>query len=359
MSGDRPMTVLVMAGGTGGHVIPALSVAKNMLARGMTVQWLGTRRGIENELVPKAGIVLNYIAVEGIRGKRLWAWLKFPFQLLRAIVDSMRVVRRLKPNVVLGMGGFASGPGGIAARLLGLPLVIHEQNAVAGTTNRWLGRIAQQRLTAFPHSLSRAVMVGNPVRREIFELPDPTTRYNNRIGDKNLLVLGGSLGALKLNELIPAAIALMDKERRPSIWHQCGKSHLWSAKESYAASQINARVDAFIDDMAQAYAWADLIVCRSGALTVAEITAAGVAALFVPFPFAIDDHQTKNAQWLVENDAAMLRQQRQLTPDSLSKLLTELFSDKNRLLAMACEAKKLASPNAADQVVDACIKVAS
>ena len=359
MSGDKAMTVLIMAGGTGGHVIPALSVAKNMLARGFSVRWLGTRRGIESELVPKSGIAIDFITVEGVRGKRLLAWLKLPFQLLRAIAEAIKVIRQLRPNVVLGLGGFASGPGGIAARLLGLPLVIHEQNAIAGTTNRLLGRVAQQRLEAFPHSLARAVMVGNPVRHEIFELPLPENRYESRNDSKNLLILGGSLGALKLNELIPAAVALMNSDERPTIWHQCGKNHIEATQKAYADCRIEARIDPFIDDMARAYGWADLVVCRSGALTVAEITAAGVAALFVPYPFAIDDHQTRNAEWLVKNDAAELRQQNQLTPGSLQQLLSELMSDRNRLLAMASNAKRLAMPDAADKVVEACVQAAS
>jgi UDP-N-acetylglucosamine--N-acetylmuramyl-(pentapeptide) pyrophosphoryl-undecaprenol N-acetylglucosamine transferase len=346
-----------MAGGTGGHVFPALAVAEKLQNTGADVQWLGTERGIEAELVPAAGIHLNTIQIAGLRGKGIRAWVGLPFALSRAVAQALRVVRDYRPDVVLGLGGFASGPGGLAARLLGIPLVVHEQNAVAGTTNRWLAKFATRRLEAFPSSLPDAEQVGNPVREAITSLPEPQDRP--RPERKRLLVLGGSLGALKLNQLVPQAIAALDEEERPEIWHQTGRKHLDVTREAYAGAAVEARVDSFIEDMAEAYGWADLVVCRAGALTVSEITAAGLAALFVPFPFAIDDHQTKNAQWLVENEAAVLKQERDLSPAVLRDALYELLSNSERLLSMAVNARKLAHPESADRVARICQEVAN
>jgi UDP-N-acetylglucosamine--N-acetylmuramyl-(pentapeptide) pyrophosphoryl-undecaprenol N-acetylglucosamine transferase len=359
MGVDRQTKVLIMAGGTGGHVFPALAVAEKLREAGAAVQWLGTERGIEAELVPQAGIHLNVIQIAGLRGKGARAWLELPFALSRAVLQALRVVRDYRPDVVLGLGGFASGPGGLAARLTGRPLVIHEQNAVAGTTNRSLAKLATRRLEAFPNSLPGAEQVGNPVRKEITALAEPQVRLCQHPEKKRLLVLGGSLGALKLNQLLPEALAGVSEAGRPEIWHQTGRKHLDLTREAYASAGVEARVDAFIENMAEAYGWSDLVVCRAGALTVSEITAAGVAALFVPFPFAIDDHQTKNAQWLVDNNAAVLRQERDLSATSLRELLQDLLQSPERLLTMAVNARSLAHPESADRVATICLEVAN
>ncbi len=353
--------VLVMAGGTGGHVFPALAVAEVLRARGWRIDWLGTRRGIEARLVPDAHIDLHVIAVEGLRGKGARAWLRAPWLLLRALCQALRVVRRVRPDVVLGLGGFASGPGGVAARLLGKPLVIHEQNAVAGTTNKILARIASSVLQAFPGSLPGAALVGNPVRRDIAALQAPAQRYDARRRERaggNLLVLGGSLGALAINECVPAALQLLPLERRPTVWHQSGARHLQKTQALYAELGVEAEVEAFIDDMAAAFAWADLVVARAGALTVAELSAAGVAAVLVPFPFAIDDHQSKNAAWLAQQGAAVVKQQDELDAPSLAELLRQLTGDRPRLKNMAIRARALALPEAANHVALACQQAA-
>lgn len=353
----RETRILIMAGGTGGHVFPALAVAEQLRNAGVVVEWLGTERGIESTLVPKAGIKLNYLDIIGLRGKGVKAWLKMPWQLSSAVLQAMKVIRRFKPHAVLGLGGFASGPGGLAARILGKPLVVHEQNAIAGTTNRWLAKIAQRRLEAFPNALPNAEQVGNPVRADIIALPEPQIRLQDRHGPARLLVLGGSLGALKLNEMIPAALAGMREEDRPQVWHQAGRSHLSAASRAYAEAGIEARVDAFIDSMADAYGWADLVVCRAGALTVAEVTAAGLAALFVPYPYATDDHQSRNAQWLVSNHAAVMRQERELNTKLMRTELTALLSAPERLMTMAVNARSLAMPEAAERVAEICLEV--
>lgn len=349
--------ILIMAGGTGGHVFPALAVAEKLREAGVIVEWLGTERGIESTLVPKAGIKLNYLNITGLRGKGAKAWLKMPWQLSSAVLQAIKVIRRFNPHVVLGLGGFASGPGGLAARMMGKPLVVHEQNALAGTTNRWLAKIAQRRLEAFPNALPNAEQVGNPVRADIIELPEPQLRLQDRPGPARLLVLGGSLGALKLNEIVPAALAGMSEQERPQVWHQTGRSHLSVTSKAYAETGIEARVEAFIDNMADAYGWADLVICRAGALTVAEITAAGLAALFVPYPHATDDHQTRNAEWLVSNHAAVIRQERELNTKLLRTELAALLSAPERLMTMAVNARSLAMPKAAERVAEICLEV--
>ncbi len=353
---NKPLNILVMAGGTGGHVFPALAVANQLIARGMNVEWLGTKNGIEAQLVPQAGITLNTIDIVGLRGKNFLTWVKLPWVLLRAVWQALAVIKKFKPNVVLGLGGFASGPGGLAAKLSAKPLVIHEQNAIAGTTNKWLAKIADRRAVGFPNSLKKAEWVGNPVRQEFYELKavsDNKTKSEKR----NVLILGGSLGARKLNQLLPLALQIMDEAVRPNVWHQTGSQHIESTTESYQRTGLNAKVVSFIDDIAEAYDWADVVVCRAGALTVAEITAAGVAALLVPFPFAVDDHQTKNAQWLVENNAGILWQENQLTPEVLAKELCDLLKSSDRLDQLAENAHKLSMPNAATRVAEICLEV--
>ena len=350
----QPKTVLIMAGGTGGHVFPALAVADELLQRGFAVRWLGTSAGIEAELVPPRGIPLNTIAVSGVRGKGLATKLMAPLHILRAVWQARAVLRRGRPAVVIGFGGFASGPGGLAARLLGIPLVIHEQNAVAGTTNRVLARLAKRAAEAFPGTLAGARHTGNPVRAEIGALPAPAERGVGSRAPVRLLVLGGSLGATAINQLVPAALAQLAPELRPEVRHQCGRKHGEATGEAYRQVAVDASVEPFIADMAAAYGWADLVVCRAGALTVSELAAAGVGALLIPFPAAIDDHQTRNGQWLADNGAAVLVQQRDLDAGVLAQQLGELVSAPARLLAMAEAARHLARPGAARAVADMC-----
>ena len=344
---------LIMAGGTGGHVFPALAVARALMAQGASVEWLGTERGIEAQLIPDAGIPLHFITVEGVRGKGKLALLKAPLQIARAIKQARAIVKNVAPDAVLGFGGFATGPGGVAARLSGIPLIVHEQNAVAGTTNRLLARIASRVLEAFSSELPRGEQVGNPVREEIAALPEPAQRIGSE-RPLRLLVLGGSLGAVAINELVPQAISLLDEELRPRVVHQAGKRHLDIARESYRQAGVDAEVVPFIADMAAAYSAADLIICRAGALTVSEIAAAGVGAIMVPFPFAIDDHQTKNGEWLQRAGGAIVVQQDGLQAEQLAQMLKDLFAQPEQLLKMAEAARRVAKTDATQMVLAAC-----
>ena len=350
--------VLIMAGGTGGHVFPALACAREFQARGYAVHWLGTPRGIENELVPAAGLPLHLIQVSGLRGKGLLSLLKAPLQLLRALFQARRVMRELKPVCVLGMGGYVTGPGGLAARLAGAPLVIHEQNAVAGTANRSLAPFAKRVCEAFPGTFAKRAKLrttGNPVREELF-LETPRDSLKGR--KARLLVLGGSLGAEPLNKLIPAALAKVSAELRPQVFHQAGKQHDQITAQRYRDVAVEAEVAPFIRDMAHAYAWADLVICRAGALTVSELAAAGLPSLLVPLPHAIDDHQTRNAQYLAREGAALLLPQHATDADALAAQLTEVLMHPDKLKAMGRIARSLAKPDATRSVVDICLEVA-
>src|SRR3569832_740373 len=352
--------VMIMAGGTGGHVFPALAVAAELRARGADVFWLGTRRGLEAKLVPNAGIAMEWVSVAGLRGKGVLTLLLAPFQLLRAALQVLAIILRQRPTVVLGMGGFVTGPGGVVTWLLRKPLVIHEQNSIAGMTNRLLAPRAQRVCAAFPGTFKRKDILhtGNPVRREIAELSAPAQRFAARGGPINLLVLGGSLGARALSEMVPAAVATMST--RPSIWHQTGSRHLDEARAAYERAGGSARIAPFIDDMAEAYSWADLVLCRAGALTVAELAAAGVGAVLVPYPHAVDDHQSHNAQYLVQAAAALVVQERELTAARLADLLAPLCdaTARPRLTAMAQAARRLAHTDAAARVAEQCLEVA-
>ncbi|MDX1656896.1 MAG: undecaprenyldiphospho-muramoylpentapeptide beta-N-acetylglucosaminyltransferase [Candidatus Competibacteraceae bacterium] len=353
--------VMIMAGGTGGHVFPALAVAASLGERGVPVVWLGTSRGLEFRLVPAAGLPLETIGVAGLRGKGVVKLLAAPVMLTRALLEAASLLRRHRPRLVLGMGGFASGPGGLAARLLGIPLVIHEQNALPGLTNRWLARLAVRVLQAFPDSFPPergALTVGNPVRREICDLPVPAQRLDGRRGPGRLLVVGGSQGALALNQLVPQALALMAPDQRPEVCHQAGGRQLEAARQAYAQAGVTAHLTPFIDDMAAAYGWADLALCRSGALTVAELAGAGLGSLLVPFPFAVDDHQTRNGRFLADAGAAQILPQQQLTPQLLAGQLQQLLADRPRLLTMAEAARALARPRAAEEVAAHCLEQA-
>jgi UDP-N-acetylglucosamine--N-acetylmuramyl-(pentapeptide) pyrophosphoryl-undecaprenol N-acetylglucosamine transferase len=348
---------MVMAGGTGGHVFPALAVAEVLRDRNVAVTWLGTRRGIEAELVPEHGFPIDFIDVEGVRGRGAMKLLKAPFVLMKSLWQSIGVIRNQKPEVVLGLGGFASGPGGVAARLLGLPLVIHEQNAIAGTTNSLLAKIASRVLEAFPGTLPRGEWVGNPVRKDIEALPLQKEHEMTVERLLRLLVLGGSLGATAINQQVPKALALLAGEVAPEVRHQCGRAHEADTKSAYEVVGVKARIEPFITDMAEAYDWADVVICRAGALTVAELTAAGVGALLIPYPYAIDDHQTKNGEWLVEQKAALLMQQSDLTPEKLATQITEWSTDRIKLQAMAVNARAMAKSGVAESVADICMEV--
>jgi UDP-N-acetylglucosamine--N-acetylmuramyl-(pentapeptide) pyrophosphoryl-undecaprenol N-acetylglucosamine transferase len=348
-----------MAGGTGGHVFPALAVAEALREAGVAVFWIGTRRGMESRLVPEHGFEMEWVQIEGLRGKGLAQRLVGPFRLLGALWQARGILRRRAPSAVLGMGGFVSGPGGLAARALGLPLVIHEQNSVPGMTNQWLARIATRVFEAFPGSFPkarRAVAVGNPVRAAITAIPEPVRRLSGRTGAPRLLVVGGSLGARALNETVPAALALIPEQDRPQVRHQAGEQTLETARSAYAVAGVQAEVVPFIGDMALAYAWADLVVCRAGALTVAELAAVGVGSILVPFPHAVDDHQTGNARFLSDAGAALLAPQRDLTPESLAALLAAVLPDRPRLLAMAERARRLAQADAVERIAAACLE---
>lgn len=348
---------LFMAGGTGGHVFPALAVADVLRKRGFDVQWLGTERGIESTLVPEAGINLHVIKVEGLRGKGGLQLLMAPFKLIASLWQALGVVRKVQPDVVVGFGGFASGPGGIAAWLLNKPLVIHEQNAYAGTTNRWLARFASRTLEAFSAGLPQAVRVGNPVRKAIADVVEPTQRYQKRVGALRVLVLGGSLGAQAINDVMPKVCGAMPVNSL-EVRHQAGTRNLDACLKAYCeVSEQTVEIDAFIDDMAEAYAWADVVICRAGALTVSEVAAVGVPAVFIPFPHAIDDHQTANAQWLVQAGAAWLMPQASLSVERLCQLFQQLASNRPLLVEMANKARALAMPGAAEAVADVCQEV--
>lgn len=350
----------VMAGGTGGHVFPALAVAELLREQGVQVFWIGTRRGLEARLVPEHGFPLEWIGIEGLRGKGPQQLLAAPFKLATALRQAADILRRRRPDLVLGMGGFASGPGGLMARLLGIPLVIQEQNRIPGLTNQWLSRIAARVFEAFPNSFPAgrgAVTSGNPVRPEITALETPRERMAARSGPGHLLVVGGSLGARILNETVAGAVAMLPPEQRPRIRHQAGELTLEAARGAFLDARVEAEVVPFIADMAEAYAWADLVVCRAGALTVSELAAAGVGSILVPYPHAVDDHQTGNARYLAEVDAAQLLPQTELSPVSLGAALAGLFGDRSRLIAMAEAARSRAEPEAAARIVRTCWEV--
>ena len=361
-------TILIMAGGTGGHVFPALAVADALRQKGWRVVWLGTRAGMEARLVPEKGYEMAWVKFAGMRGKGLLRWATLPFMLLLAMGQSAAAIFRMRPDVVLGMGGFTAFPGGLMASLLARPLVIHEQNSVAGLTNRVLACLADRVLVAFPSAFNNAgdkpvgcrkpalTWTGNPVRADIAALAEPAERLAGRQGKLRVLVVGGSLGAAALNEVVPQALALMAEADRPEVVHQSGAKQIDQLQANYAAAGVQADARAFIDDMAALYGWCDLIICRAGALTLAEITAAGVASVLVPYPHAVDDHQTGNARFLSDNGAALLQPQSELTAAGLAKLLAGLGRD--QLLAMAQAARKLAKPEATSSVAQVCMELA-
>ena len=393
ITADNKTTVLIMAGGTGGHIFPALAVADVLQHRGANIEWLGTRKGLEARLVPEHHYPINFIEIGGLRGKGIKTLLLLPFRLARAMFQTLKVYNKVKPDVMLGMGGFVTGPGGIVGWLLGKPLVLHEQNAIAGMTNKILFKFSKKVLAAFPGAFNKNAklsVIGNPVRKEIKNLAEPEQRLKDKWTQANglengrplnILIVGGSLGATALNERMPEALEVIARNNqllksdfnRISVRHQCGEKHLANTKENYRSLEkylsekqggeqankdqdIKVTVLPFISDMAANYEWADLVVCRSGALTVSEIAAAGVASLLVPFPYAVDDHQTANAAYLANEGAAFLIQQNELDKEKLAEVLINL-KQKN-IIDMAVKARLLATSNAAEVVADECLQLA-
>ena len=350
-------SVLIMAGGTGGHIFPALAVADQLRERGWTIVWLGSKAGMESTLVPQHGYEIEWLRFSGLRGKGVVRALLLPLNLLIAFWQAARVIFRRRPDVVLGMGGYVSFPGGMMAAFLARPLVLHEQNAVSGLANKVLSMVADRILVAFPDALKNAQWTGNPVRREIAQLPAPEVRFRHRDGSLNVLVIGGSLGAQILNETVPRALALIEQSQRPQVTHQAGAKHLAALEAAYRAAGVSAITRAFIVDMAQAYAAADVVICRAGALTVSELAAAGVASVLVPLPSAVDDHQSVNARYLAGQSAAILLPQSELTPGKLAELL--LGFTREKLLDMASRARALGKPDAARVVAEHCVALAA
>jgi UDP-N-acetylglucosamine--N-acetylmuramyl-(pentapeptide) pyrophosphoryl-undecaprenol N-acetylglucosamine transferase len=358
----RDKNILIMAGGTGGHIYPALAVADQLKENGFKLFWLGTNKGLETSLVPEHGYPLLKINVAGLRGKGLIRLLIAPGMLLLALFQALMIMNKIRPVVVLGMGGFASGPGGVAAWLMRVPLLIHEQNAIAGLTNRLLAPFAVSIMAAFPGAFKESdkmTVTGNPVRPEIVNLPEPEKRYAGRERDViKILVLGGSLGAKALNEVVPETLLVLSEDYQIEVKHQCGDRHYSATSAAYKESQIRAEVTPFMNDMATAYGWADIVICRAGALTIAELAACGVAAILIPFPYAVDDHQTANANYLASEGAAILMQETQLSIEKLKQVLVQLVQAPEQIIQMAIKARALAKPQATHVVANLCMEAA-
>ena len=366
----RP-TIVIMAGGTGGHIFPALAAAQELRERGFQIHWLGTPGSMEAELVPKHGFDISFLPVTGLRGKGAGYLLKAPWRISVSILRAVKALKQKRPVCVLGMGGYVTGPGGLAARLLGIPLVIHEQNAIAGLTNKVLSKISSRVLEAFPGTFdktsvseSKVAHTGNPVRNDIQQRVQPRPESDNE--PLRLLVFGGSRGALVLNQLLPEVLGSLASEKAEEpdhqsivVWHQTGKGNREETQQLYDQHGFTGRIDEFIDDMAEAYDWADLIICRSGALTVSELAIAGRASLLVPYPFAVDDHQTANGQYLVDQNAAIMIQQPLLSKDRLVDILRTFIKDRSELVRMAGAARSIAMPDATRRVADHCQEVAN
>ncbi|WP_153162001.1 undecaprenyldiphospho-muramoylpentapeptide beta-N-acetylglucosaminyltransferase [Zoogloea sp. 1C4] len=350
-------TLMVMAGGTGGHIYPGLAVADALRDRGWKVVWMGNPEGMEARIVPASGYEVAWVRFAALRGKGLLRKLLLPLNLLRGFAQAFGQIRRVKPDVVLGMGGYVTFPGGMMASLLGRPVVVHEQNSVAGLANKVLAGVADRVVTGFPDVLKKGEWLGNPVRADITAVAPPAERFAGRSGPLRVLVVGGSLGATALNETVPQALALLDPAERPQVTHQAGTKQIDALRAGYQAAHVDGELLPFIDDMADRYADADLVICRAGALTVAELAAAGVASVLVPYPHAVDDHQTGNARFLAEAGAAVLMPQTELTPQRLAALLQKM--NRERLLAMAVKARECAKPDATARVADVCAGLAA
>lgn len=353
--------VLIAAGGTGGHIYPALAVADYLREQNVKVTWVGTVHGLEHRIVPAANISLELISISGLRGKGFLNLFFVPFKLVFAIVQAVKIYIKVKPDVVLGMGGFVSGPCGLAAFMLRKPLYLHEQNAIPGLTNKALSYLATTVMQAFPDSFKTKkgiVALGNPIRKDISSIEEPDKRMAQRTDNIRLLIIGGSLGAQALNEKVPMALSELSDDLQPSVWHQSGKNKLEATVQRYKELKVKSKVTEYIDDMAEAYAWADLVICRAGALTISELANAGVAAILVPYPYAVDDHQTANAGYLTKTGAAILIQQNKLNPQLKETLSQILQEGRSTLLKMARAARKLSKPNATQQVAEICLGVA-
>ncbi len=349
--------VLIMAGGTGGHIFPGLAVAEVLRRQNIPVRWLGAEGGMETRTVPAAGIALDVVAITGLRGKGLMRWIRMPLMLMRAVWQARRLLEANRPGCAVSFGGYAAAPGGIAAWTKGIPVLVHEQNRVPGLTNRLLSRFARKILQGFPGTFPQetsAIDSGNPVRHEVAAITEPKTRLAGRSGPVRVLITGGSQGAQVLNKVVPAALQLLTSSVDIEIRHQAGAKRVDEADEAYAAAGVDAEIRPFISDMAEAYCWADLVICRSGALTVAELAAVGVASVLVPFAYAVDDHQTRNAEYLADAGAAVILPQSSLDQQILATALKPLLSDRAKLLSMAIAARQKALPDAAEKVVEAC-----
>ncbi len=347
-----------MAGGTGGHIFPALAIADELKQQGHEVVWLGTKQGLEFKLVPKAEIELHVLEIAAIRGKGLKRKLTAPFRLFKAVRRAKALIKSIDPDLVIGMGGYVSGPGGLAAWLLRIPLVIHEQNTIPGLTNKVLSRLASSVCESFPGAFKakkHITYTGNPVRRSICELPDPSTRIPGHDNGLRVLILGGSQGAEVLNKIMPMAINKIPKDKQPHIWHQSGTLQLGTTKQAYIGVGVEARVEPFMDNMAEAYAWADLVICRAGATTVSELTAAGVGSILIPYPTAVDDHQTVNAKFLQNTGAAIIMPQRTISAEDIAQQIMTYAEDRNELTQMAQAAYALGNKDATKRVVEQCL----
>lgn len=355
----NPQTLLIMAGGTGGHVFPALAVGELLRSQGWTVTWMGTERGIESRLAPSHNFPIDFITIAGVRGKRKVDWLWAPLKVLRACWQAWQILLRRRPAVVLGMGGFAAGPGALAAWLGNFPLLIHEQNSIPGMTNRFLAKLASQVCISFEGALSgpRVHLTGNPVRADLCNVPEPSVRYAQRQAPLHVLVLGGSLGAKAINELMPQILAALPAEERPLVRHQTGDKHFQETKQLYEDAQLEVELVPFIEDMKSAYLWADYVICRAGAMTIAELTTIGLPAILVPYPHAVDDHQTTNARLMVDVGAAVLVPQSELTLNTLREGMKQ-FGSLARCEQAATAARAVAKPNAAEAVALLCQELA-
>ncbi len=353
---SKSKKVMLMAGGTGGHIYPALACAEKFLEKGMDVEWIGSAGGMEERIVPQHDIPLHTLSIKGVRGKGVMGLALAPLRIAHSVGQALAILRRSKPDLVLGMGGFVAGPGGVAAKLLRIPVVVHEQNAVGGTTNTLLSKVANVTLQAFDGALPNGLTVGNPVRGAILKQMTRKPREDNA-RPLRLLVVGGSLGAKAINDLVPELLANWSMDVRLDVWHQTGARNIEAVQASYSALQVEARVDAYIEDMNQAYYWADVVLCRAGAMTVSELAIAGLPSILVPYPHAIDDHQTKNAQVLESVGAAFLVPQPKLTLNELTNILTSCVTEQDKLMKMAEQAKTVAQPEATQTVVSHCIRL--
>lgn len=352
--------IMILAGGTGGHVFPALAVANELREQGVPVVWVGTDRGIESKVVPNAGFELIKMSVQGLRRKGIAQYLRAPFIIARALWESVKILRKYQPKVLLGMGGFVSGPCALMGFVMRKPIIIHEQNAVVGLTNRILAPLSTMMFTGFPlkDKRKKAKFIGNPVRKELLNIENPEERLAKRQGNKRILIVGGSQGSAALNKVVPAAVHLLKDSTGIDVWHQTGVKALDDVAEQYEQAQVSANVNAFIDDIDQAYAWADLVICRSGAMTLAEIAMVGVGSILVPYPYAVDDHQTANAETLVAAEAAYLIAEQELQAKKLATLLQDILNDNVKLIAMACAAKHSVDNQASKVVAHACMQLA-